>query len=1183
MHSLSRRRRRFCAETPLVVVAAFVCLAAGAAQAQVPTQIAEINTTTIHWSSNPSEFTQLGSTTLFVATEYVRGAELWKTDGTSTGTVMVMDIYPGMNGSVPHGFVEMGGLAYFTATTYENGAELWRSDGTAAGTTLVRDIAPGLTGSDPQLLTVVGGQLFFSAYTSYYGQELWVSNGTSAGTQRVRTLASGAGLSNPVRTVNAGGYLLVEAASPSSGLWRTDGTIGGTARLGDITLGLTARAVVVGGLTYFNGSDGLAGSEVWVTDGTALGTHLFADLAPGAAASQPADFCIQGSTVLFLANDGTNGRGLYRLEAVGATRIQPAGTTAEFLSCGAGQAFFGAVPSGGTGREFWSTDGTAAGSALLKAFGAGASFGRIVRWGSSAFFAANDAASGMELWTSDGTVGGTAQVLDIVAGAASSTPQNLKVAGGLLYFGADDGTAKFEPWVSDGTLGGTHLLKDIGGLDDWGSSPEQFVRFGGKVYFSAVTDDPWPTPRNQLWVTDGTTLGTSCVAIVGTPTVGKKLSNLVATTTALFFVVDDALFGRELWTSDGTATGTLPVLDIVPGPGSSNPTALTAVGATLYFVATDAAHGEEVWKSDGTAAGTQLLKDIHLGTTGSTPSNLTAWNGSLVFFADDGTIGLRPYRSTGVGAYPLGNLGPGTASSASSPFWALGSKVLFVGVTGSTTSLWSSDGSAGNASLLQNLGASDPLPSRQGLVAGGTFYFAYDDGVSGSELWASDGTTLGTRRVKDICFGADPSNPRNFTELNGAVYFAANDGSVTGTELWKTDGTNAGTQLVKDICVDAAASCGSQPRNFSSAGGRLYFTAVDIAHGEELWTTDGSSAGTFLVADLGPGTAWGVSGPSVLLGTNLIFAGQTKVQNSELWKLSVDLTAPVIDVTVVGTQGPGGWYTSDVAVTFTVSDPESAIRSSSGCGPVVVGTDTAATTLTCTASSMGGTSTKSVTLKRDATAPVLTCPVVVLGEASGPAGAQVAFAPTAFSDSIDPAPQWVAQPDAGTLFALGDTVVRLDATDEAGNHSSCSLVVTVADTTPPVVTCPADLEVASDSGNGATVNFAATATDTVDASPSVAYTVAPGSRFPIGARQVTATARDHAGNEATCTFVVTVTTTSTTPPDVTVNGNGDGPAVDKPTGCGCTQGGAFGSLLLPMLAAALLLGRRRPTRRLTAR
>lgn len=83
-----------------------------------------------------------------------------------------------------------------------------------------------------------------------------------------------------------------------------------------------------------------------------------------------------------------------------------------------------------------------------------------------------------------------------------------------------------------------------------------------------------------------------------------------------------------------------------------------------------------------------------------------------------------------------------------------------------------------------------------------------------------------------------------------------------------------------------------------------------------------------------------------------------------------DTTAPVITPTIVGTLGDNGWYTSDVTVSWTVVDNESTPTYS--CPPTTINADTAGTTVSCSASSAGGTASESVTIKRDATAPGIT-------------------------------------------------------------------------------------------------------------------------------------------------------------------------------------------------------------------
>ena len=118
-----------------------------------------------------------------MANDGVNGQELWKSDGTSAGTVLVKNIGPGNVSGAPAELSVVNGTLFFSAADFVSGRELWRSDGTAAGTVLVKDIAPGSQSSDPSTLTNGNGTLFFAA-TAFDGR-LWKSDGTAAGTSPV--------------------------------------------------------------------------------------------------------------------------------------------------------------------------------------------------------------------------------------------------------------------------------------------------------------------------------------------------------------------------------------------------------------------------------------------------------------------------------------------------------------------------------------------------------------------------------------------------------------------------------------------------------------------------------------------------------------------------------------------------------------------------------------------------------------------------------------------------------------------------------------------------------------------------------------------------------------------------------------------------------------------------------------
>ena len=160
--------------------------------------------------------------------------------------------------------------------------------------------------------------------------------------------------------------------------------------------------------------------------------------------------------------------------------------------------------------------------------------------------------------------------------------------------------------------------------------------------------------------------------------------------------------------------------------------------------------------------------------------------------------------------------------------------------------------------------------------------------------------------------------------------------------------------------------------------------------------------------------------------------------------LAADPSPPVVTPQVDGPPGANGWFTGDVTVSWNVSEPQSPESLvTTGCDAATVTSDTAGTTLTCSATSDGGTATASVTIRRDTTPPRLSLPSSPLVlDATGPSGAAAAYAASA-TDAIDPAPAVACAPVTGAVLAIGDTNVSCTATDAAGNQSTGSFVVHV--------------------------------------------------------------------------------------------------------------------------------------------
>ncbi|HEY0160933.1 MAG TPA: ELWxxDGT repeat protein, partial [Thermoanaerobaculia bacterium] len=224
--------------------------------------------------------------------------------------------------------------------------------------------------------------------------------------------------------------------------------------------------------------------------------------------------------------------------------------------------------------------------------------------------------------------------------------------------------------------------------------------------------------------------------------------------------------------------------------------------------------------------------------------------------------------------------------SGSSPFYAVEMNgVLYFGASDSTgRELWRSDGTAAGTWQVRDINpgfaSSDPDTFT---VAGDKLFFYANDGTHGKELWVSDGTNAGTFLLQDVRPGTATSIPGSngppLAGFNGKAYFIADNG-VIGQELWISDGTTAGTQLFKEF-----NPTGHGCFRIAVAGGQIWLNAVKDNLGGELWRSDGTLAGTVFVADVH--TAEGVgSSPNGFTAVNGIvyFSAQASLVGTELFR-----------------------------------------------------------------------------------------------------------------------------------------------------------------------------------------------------------------------------------------------------------------------------------------------------------
>jgi large repetitive protein len=605
----------------------------------------------------------------------------------------------------------------------------------------------------------------------------------------------------------------------------------------------------------------------------------------------------------------------------------------------------------------------------------------LAQIGGVVFFGFTDSTHGYELWRSDGTAAGTQLVKDLCPGACSSLPFDLTVLGSTLYFAADDGAHGRELWKTDGTEAGTVLVKDVvPGLS--GSSPRSLFELDGSLLFDALT----PEGGQALWISDGTAEATTLLKTFPVPVF--PLAPLGST----------MLLGTEgaLWRTDGTEAGTVLVKNITPAepnPFLSGVSPCAVFSGRLYLSADDGASGYELWSTDGTPAGTVQVKDIGVGLSGSLPRGLTVQGDHLLFSTggsalwktdgtEAGTVLVKAVTATEMAV--LGNQalfrsyhpasgvelwktdGTEAGTVLVKPIGASTIVNLFLGLTPMTDRLvfladdgvhgvepWVSDATGAGTLRLADLSppAADPfqlsnLLADHRLVVGGLWYYRNLDADGSVEMFVTDGTEAGTRQLTEINHHASAfyldifqafTMSKTLADSNGTLLFQADDGAA-GAELWKTDGTAPGTVQVADL---APGPNGSYPSDLTPLGSRTLFNAG------YLWTSDGTSAGTFQLVSLEPGnltragnSVYFVSGGTlhktdgtalgtVALHTNnylyqlsafgnlLLFASQDAANNSSLWRTD----GTPAGTFQLGSSRPGSLHKVGSRMFFAAEDP----------------------------------------------------------------------------------------------------------------------------------------------------------------------------------------------------------------------------------------------------------------------
>ncbi|MBL8897174.1 MAG: hypothetical protein JNM84_06080, partial [Planctomycetes bacterium] len=501
-----------------------------------------------------------------------------------------------------------------------------------------------------------------------------------------------------------------------------------------------------------------------------------------------------------------------------------------------------------------------------------------------------------ELWTSDGTAAGTTRSAVIPGLLPSSGPSKLTSLGSRVLF-----LARFrgpeELWVSDGTAAGTQALAS--------SSFSALQVVGGRAYFPGYD----PATGTEVWVTDGTPAGTQLVIdlVPGGGFFGGSSPWFVGALRGEVYFFATSPAGRSLFRSNGTSAGTFAVAPIANDGSYYAENWGTPIGSELWFKIVSGPSPRGLYRTDGTAPGTRLVTTLDTQALAAVPTG-------VLLSGDDGSpVGRELYHSDGTpgGTILLLDLVPAPVSLSSNPIPIgafRGQALVYAEEAASGRELWLSDGTPTGTRLLADLEPGSGSFSFLGVAANERQVMILGQSASSdAEPRFSDGTAAGTYQLDlfPANFGFLAQAPAAF----GERFAFAGSLPTTGFEPWITDGTPAGTRLLADLRPGSASS---SPEGWFPFGDRLLFRA-SIGAGE-LWlcVTDGTSVGTLPLARIDTASSLYPAWAPVIFADRVWFAAASTNAGLELW--STDGTSAGTALAFDLEPGPGSSRPSELAV-----------------------------------------------------------------------------------------------------------------------------------------------------------------------------------------------------------------------------------------------------------------------------
>ncbi|MFN8266319.1 MAG: T9SS type A sorting domain-containing protein [Chitinophagaceae bacterium] len=241
------------------------------------------------------------------------------------------------------------------------------------------------------------------------------------------------------------------------------------------------------------------------------------------------------------------------------------------------------------------------------------------------------------------------------------------------------------------------------------------------------------------------------------------------------------------------------------------------------------------------------------------------WNGKFFYQGTGSPLKLCVTDGTNAGTQFISNLGSATTLTAAIPakdfMFIITSRIVTFSPITVENQIWRSDGTAAGTSLVYTMPAagtsntnqftSDRDAKKNFSVSENVMYFNGYTTAEGSELWVTDGTTAGTKMMKDIKTGTGSSTPFAFCKIGADVFFTA---TAVGFErkLWKTDGSEAGT-----VQVAVAEPFFILDNAVGIVNNKMIFYAHNTVDGYEPYVSDGTAAGTYMLKNINPsGNSW---------------------------------------------------------------------------------------------------------------------------------------------------------------------------------------------------------------------------------------------------------------------------------------------------------------------------------------